>query len=52
MILPGGFYSETKKVTALMANGLALVPGPSDNHRFVFEAETAKETLTRMFGQK
>ncbi|KAJ6523988.1 hypothetical protein B0H19DRAFT_972382 [Mycena capillaripes] len=38
--------------TALMANGLALVPGQSDNYRFAFKAETAKETLSRMFGQK
>lgn len=38
--------------TALMANGLVFLPGPSDNHRFAFKAESAKETLDRMFGQK
>ncbi|KAJ6523982.1 hypothetical protein B0H19DRAFT_1085441 [Mycena capillaripes] len=38
--------------TALMANGLALVPGPPNNHRFAFKAETAKETLSRMFERK
>ncbi|KAJ7656778.1 hypothetical protein DFH06DRAFT_1132006 [Mycena polygramma] len=37
---------------AMMANGLALLPGPSDNHRFAFKPETAKETLTRMFAKK
>ncbi|KAF7369781.1 NAD(P)-binding protein [Mycena venus] len=37
---------------ATMANGYALLPEPSDNHRFKFRAETAKDTLTRMFGVK
>ncbi|KAJ6451092.1 hypothetical protein C8R47DRAFT_998646 [Mycena vitilis] len=37
---------------AMMANGLALLPEPSDNRRFAFKPETAKETLTRMFGRK
>ncbi|KAJ7656736.1 hypothetical protein DFH06DRAFT_1410090 [Mycena polygramma] len=36
---------------AMMANGLALLPEPSDNHRFAFKPETATETLTRMFGK-
>ncbi|KAJ7167087.1 hypothetical protein C8R46DRAFT_1176713 [Mycena filopes] len=38
--------------TALMANGRALLPEPSDNQRFAFKPETAKETLVRMFGSK
>ncbi|KAJ7023612.1 hypothetical protein C8F04DRAFT_1257903 [Mycena alexandri] len=38
--------------TATMANGYALLPEPSDNHRFAFEPETAKETLIRMFGSE
>jgi hypothetical protein len=37
---------------ATMANGYALLPEPSDNHRFGFKPETAKETLNRMFGKK
>jgi hypothetical protein len=37
---------------ATMANGYALLPEPSDNHRFSFKPETAKETLERMFGKK
>jgi len=36
---------------ATMANGYALLPEPSDNHRFNFKAETARETLDRMFGK-
>jgi hypothetical protein len=35
-----------------MANGYALLPGPSDSHRFALKPETAKETLNRMFGKK
>ncbi|KAJ7167071.1 hypothetical protein C8R46DRAFT_899464 [Mycena filopes] len=38
--------------TTTMANGYALLPEPSDNHRFAFKTETAKETLVRMFGSK
>ncbi|KAJ7724353.1 hypothetical protein B0H16DRAFT_1698682 [Mycena metata] len=38
--------------TATMANGYALLPEPSDNHRFAFKPATAKETLIRMFGSK
>jgi hypothetical protein len=37
---------------ATMANRYALLPEPSDNHRFAFKSETAKETLNRMFGKK
>ncbi|KAJ7142408.1 hypothetical protein C8R44DRAFT_692260 [Mycena epipterygia] len=37
--------------TATMANGYALLPEPSDNEKFDFKRETAKETLVRMFGK-
>jgi hypothetical protein len=35
-----------------MANGYALLPERSDNHRLALKPETAKETLNRMFGKK
>ncbi|KAJ6540872.1 hypothetical protein DFH09DRAFT_929559 [Mycena vulgaris] len=38
--------------TATMANGYALLPEPSDNAKFAFTPETARETLVRMFGTK
>ena len=37
---------------ATMANGYALLPEPSDNHRFTFTPETAKGTLSRLFAKK
>ncbi|KAJ7231155.1 hypothetical protein B0H12DRAFT_1029621 [Mycena haematopus] len=37
---------------AMMASGSALLPDPSDNAKFAFTPETAKQTLTRMFANK
>ncbi|KAJ7307944.1 hypothetical protein DFH08DRAFT_667776, partial [Mycena albidolilacea] len=38
-------------ICATIANGYALLPESSDNHRFSFKPETVKETLEHMFGK-
>jgi len=42
----------TWSVIPFIASGTAIVPGPLDNDKFSFKAETVKDVFTRLFGRK